>query len=146
MTRALLRGTERTSARWPGPAPDPATCRSGPTRWSADGRTDAVVLVGVDLGNYRQPHEQDVFRQVLLDAQTEASIDGILVVSSDTKMLSFNRRFVEMWGVPQDIVDSRSDELALAWVLQTLPTPTPSWPGWPTCTSTPTRRAGTSSR
>ena len=38
-------------------------------------------------------------------------------------MLSFNRRFIEMWGVPQDIVDSRSDELALAWVLRTLQDP-----------------------
>jgi signal transduction histidine kinase len=28
-----------------------------------------------------------------------------------------------MWGVPQDIVDSRSDELALAWVLRTLQDP-----------------------
>ena len=149
ITRALLRGTEThiSQVARPGAGSSDVSIRAYPLASASGaarlrraqpiaggagpfegpevyrGRTDAVVLVGVDLGNYRQPHEQDVFRKVLLDAQTEASIDGILVVSSDTKMLSFNRRFVEMWGVPQDIVDSRSDELALAWVLRTLQDP-----------------------
>jgi signal transduction histidine kinase len=38
-------------------------------------------------------------------------------------MLSFNRRAVEMWGVPKHIIDSRSDELALGFVLQKLVDP-----------------------
>src|SRR4030095_16510115 len=66
----------------------------------------------------RKVEEENLFRKVLLDAQNEASIDGILVVSSDTKMFSFNRRAYQMWGVPQHLMDARSDELALGWVLQ----------------------------
>ena len=123
ITRALQRGTEThiSQVARPGAGASDVAIRAYPL--VSRGKTDALVLVGVDLGHYRKPHEQDLFRKVLLDAQTEASIDGILVVSSDTKMLSFNRRFVELWGVPQDIVDSRSDEMALSWVIGTLQDP-----------------------
>jgi signal transduction histidine kinase len=43
-------------------------------------------------------------------ATLDASADGILVVASDLKIVTFNRRFLEMWGLSEDIVresDSR---------------------------------------
>ena len=63
------------------------------------------------------------FRRALLEAQTEASADGILVVSPDGRMLSFNRRFVELWEIPEDVVESRSDQAALAAVRDRLVDP-----------------------
>jgi PAS domain S-box-containing protein len=59
----------------------------------------------------------------LLDAQKEASVDGILVVSTEGQMLSFNRRFVEMWEIPDEVVASRSDEAALRSVRDKLVDP-----------------------
>ncbi|NIM05730.1 MAG: PAS domain-containing protein, partial [Armatimonadetes bacterium] len=64
-----------------------------------------------------------LFKSALLEAQSEASIDGILVVDADAKMLSFNQRFVEMWGIPKKVIDSRSDEQALKFVLDKLEDP-----------------------
>ncbi|MGH7553644.1 MAG: PAS domain S-box protein, partial [Longimicrobiales bacterium] len=52
-----------------------------------------------------------------------ASVDGVLVISEDGSMLSHNRRFVEMWGIPQDVLESRSDERALQTVLDKLVDP-----------------------
>ncbi|HZY56984.1 MAG TPA: PAS domain S-box protein, partial [Rubrobacteraceae bacterium] len=63
------------------------------------------------------------FQKALLEAQSEASIDGILVVSTEGKMISFNRRFIEMWGIPDDVIQSRSDEAALQWALDKLVDP-----------------------
>ncbi|MBI4063183.1 MAG: PAS-domain containing protein [Elusimicrobia bacterium] len=59
----------------------------------------------------------------LLGPLVEAVIDGILVVSEEGKILSFNRRFVEMWGLPDSVLESRSDDAALRWALDKLSSP-----------------------
>ena len=40
------------------------------------------------------------FANVLLSTQMESSIDGILVVSDNGKVLSYNKRFLDMWDIP----------------------------------------------
>jgi PAS domain S-box-containing protein len=56
-------------------------------------------------------------------ATLESTADGILVVDREGKFVSFNQKFVEMWRVPQGIVDSRDDNRALAFVLDQLADP-----------------------
>jgi two-component system, cell cycle sensor histidine kinase and response regulator CckA len=63
------------------------------------------------------------FQKSLLESQGEASIDGILVVSPQGEILSFNRRFVEMWDIPPEVVESKSDEAALKSILGKLASP-----------------------
>lgn len=46
-------------------------------------------------------------------AQAEASPDGMLVVSPEGKMVASNRRFAEVWGFPDAVIDTRDDEVAL---------------------------------
>jgi len=125
INRALERGAvthiTREAVTLPNGERIEVECRAYPM--SRGGEISGAALVLTDMSAHRRVEEENLFRKVLLDAQSEASIDGILVVSSDTKMLSFNRRFVDLWGVPQHIVESRSDELALSWVLQKLQDP-----------------------
>lgn len=40
------------------------------------------------------------YRKTLLESQSEASNDGILVVSQERRVAYFNRRFVELWQIP----------------------------------------------
>jgi two-component system NtrC family sensor kinase len=63
------------------------------------------------------------FQKSLLESQSEAAIDGILVVSRDGVMTSFNRRFTQMWDIPEDVLRSRTDERALQAVLDRLSDP-----------------------
>ncbi len=63
------------------------------------------------------------FKNTMLLTQQETSPDGILVVDEEGKLLSLNQRFVEMWGLPSDILESQSDERALQWVLDKLAAP-----------------------
>lgn len=58
------------------------------------------------------------FQAALLRAQNEAGVEGLLVVSPSGEMISFNRRFAEMWGMPDDVMSSRSDEAALARAME----------------------------
>jgi putative nucleotidyltransferase with HDIG domain/PAS domain S-box-containing protein len=48
------------------------------------------------------------FNNVLLRTQQESSIDGIMVVDDNGSILSFNRRFMEMWDIPPDVMESKS--------------------------------------
>ncbi|MBA7695149.1 hypothetical protein ES703_103771 [subsurface metagenome] len=64
-----------------------------------------------------------MFKSTLLEAQTETSIDGILVVDSEGKSISFNNNFGRMWNIPQQILDTRDDEKMLQYVLSQLKDP-----------------------
>lgn len=59
-------------------------------------------------------------RQAALLEIVETSPDGILVVDRTGRIALYNRRFMEIWGVPEDIARSRSDERALDSVLDKL--------------------------
>jgi len=59
----------------------------------------------------------------LLHATLESTADGLLVVDTEGRIVSFNRRFVEMWRIPESIVASRDDNQALAFVLDQLKDP-----------------------
>ena len=54
------------------------------------------------------------FRNLLLTTQMEVSIDGIRIVDQFGKIISYNRRFMEMWEIPPPIIETGSDEQVLA--------------------------------
>ena len=59
----------------------------------------------------------------LLSATLESTTDGILVVDRTGKMVQMNRKFIELWRIPADIVTSRDDSKALHFVLEQLAEP-----------------------
>jgi|GEM_PF-1249024 len=59
----------------------------------------------------------------LLSATIESTTDGILVVSSAGKIVNSNKRFAEMWHIPEEIIVSRDDDQGLACVLAQLSNP-----------------------
>ncbi len=110
-------------------AQNPGTTRSAEFRFrrkdghytvcEAVGRTLApdpaagIVVNTRDITERRQSDEELRFQKTLLEAQSEATIDGILVVSGDGKIISVNRRFVAMWGIPEEVITTHSDQAAL---------------------------------
>ena len=59
----------------------------------------------------------------LLHATLEATADGILVVDRGGKVLSANRRFAELWRIPDDLMATRDDDKLLEFVLEQLVEP-----------------------
>ena len=59
----------------------------------------------------------------LLSATLESTTDGILVVDRTGKMVQMNRRFIDLWRIPDHIVESRDDAQALDFVLEQLADP-----------------------
>jgi len=62
----------------------------------------------------RQAEEALGLKTALLEAQSEATIDGILAVSNERKVILCNKRFIEMWRVPQQLLDSGDDDEIIA--------------------------------
>jgi len=82
-----------------------------------------LVCVCRDITERKRAEEALRFQKTLLECQSEAAIDGILVASSDRKWLSFNRRFIDMWDIPEEVARAKSSELALRWVKDKLADP-----------------------
>ena len=59
----------------------------------------------------------------LLSATLESTTDGILVVDRAGKMVRMNRKFIELWSIPDRIIASRDDAQALEFVLEQLADP-----------------------
>ncbi|HEX3037181.1 MAG TPA: PAS domain S-box protein, partial [Thermodesulfobacteriota bacterium] len=59
----------------------------------------------------------------LLAATLESTADGILVVSSEGKIVSFNQKFLDMSNLPDSIIESRDDSQALEFVLDKIKNP-----------------------
>lgn len=58
------------------------------------------------------------YQKTLLESQNEASIDGILIVDEESRIVSYNQRFLDLWGVEDALIEvGRTDEEALGSVL-----------------------------
>ena len=78
---------------------------------------EIVLAVGRDVTERVEAERALRYQKALLEAQGEASVDGILVVSPDGDVLSTNGRFLEMWGISAEVADTGSDDALLAAVL-----------------------------
>ena len=56
----------------------------------------------------------------LLKAQQDAAIDGILVIDENRKVLSYNRRFIQLWGIPAEIAALGEDAPLIGHVVSNL--------------------------
>jgi signal transduction histidine kinase len=104
----------------------------GAERWiSANGRvflderarSERLAGTSMDITERKKAERNLLYTNTLLKSQTEAAIDGILVVDPIGRILSFNRRFVDMWGIPAEVIATGSDEEAIRSVLHKLADP-----------------------
>jgi two-component system, cell cycle sensor histidine kinase and response regulator CckA len=86
---------------------------------------DPVALVGVatDITEHRRTEENLRSALSLLSATLESTADGILVIDAHGKISSCNRKFLELWRIPDRVVNTLMDEVALEFVLPQLKDP-----------------------
>ncbi len=72
----------------------------------------------------RERAERDLRETLsLLNATFEATADGILVVDLAGHILSFNRKFAELWRIPDSILETKDAPQTIAFVLEQLADP-----------------------
>lgn len=84
-----------------------------------------VRLRGIMFDVTRRKEARDELQRTLslLGATLESTADGILVVDRSGKISSFNRKFLEMWRIPQPLISTLSDRQALEYVIDQLVAP-----------------------
>jgi diguanylate cyclase (GGDEF)-like protein/PAS domain S-box-containing protein len=89
----------------------------------ADGESAGAVIIGRDIRD-RKRAEREVLQAVtLLQSTLDSTADGILVIGEGGRIVSYNQRFVEMWHIPQLVMDSGDDRRALQYLLAQLAQP-----------------------
>jgi adenylate cyclase len=59
----------------------------------------------------------------MLQATFDSTADGILAIDRSGKIVTFNREFVEMWGIPNEVMALRDDAATIAFVQNQLKDP-----------------------
>ena len=78
------------------------------------------IGTAINIQKQKSTLSQLEYRKALLEAHNEASFDGILLVDAMGKILSYNHKFIEIWNMPQHIVDAKDDEAALSFAMKQL--------------------------
>jgi PAS domain S-box-containing protein len=83
-----------------------------------DASGNPVRIIGViqDITERKRGEEEISFKNLILSTQQEASLHAILTVDENGKILNFNQKFIEIWGIPDAIIATRMDEPVLQYV------------------------------
>ena len=71
----------------------------------------------------RLADEENARTLSILESTMESTADGILVADGKGGIVLFNKIFKKMWGIPEDIIQTKDDDLVLNFVINQLKEP-----------------------
>jgi PAS domain S-box-containing protein len=97
-------------------------CNVIATPFDLDGQT-VVMCTLRDITTRKKTEAALESSLSLLQGTLESTADGILVVDGKGTINSFNRKFLQMWRIPDSIAQKMDDDRALEYVLEQLSDP-----------------------
>jgi PAS domain S-box-containing protein len=88
-----------------------------------DGALSQVIGVALDITEQKAYERELEQQRSLLEAVSEASLDGKMVVDENQDIILYNDRFTDMWEIPPSVMQSNSEMEALDYVLDDLERP-----------------------
>jgi diguanylate cyclase (GGDEF)-like protein/PAS domain S-box-containing protein len=82
-----------------------------------------IISISRDITERKAAEAKLLFANILLKTEMEASPDGILVTDLKRTISLYNERFVDMWHVPQPILDGLEDHKLLLHVASSFTDP-----------------------
>jgi len=84
------------------------------------GEPAGVVILGRDMREQKDA-EREVRKAVtLLESTLDSTADGILVIGDGGRILTYNKRFVDMWRIPPELLEASDDRGLITHVLDQL--------------------------
>ncbi|HKB80028.1 MAG TPA: EAL domain-containing protein [Thermoanaerobaculia bacterium] len=88
-----------------------------------DGETTGAVIIARDLRE-RKRYEWEVRRAVtLLQSTLDSTADGILAIGQDGRVLTWNQRFADIWGIPAESMEHDEDQGLIGQLVDQLSDP-----------------------
>jgi PAS domain S-box-containing protein len=87
------------------------------------GNIIGLVGIGHDITERRMAQEALRESEIKLNVILQSTADGILAVDANGKVIKTNKRFAELWRVPQALIDSGDDQALIGFVLDQLTIP-----------------------
>lgn len=71
---------------------------------------DRKLLAGytIDVTERKIAEKKLQYSNVMMNAALESTVDGILVVGRDEKIVRWNRKFVDIWQIPEHLLEARA--------------------------------------
>ncbi len=91
--------------------------------FASNGKYYGRVWYFRDITERKQAEERLTESLSLKRATLESTADGILVVDGRGKVVDFNNKFMELWGLPPDLMERKDDDRLLEHVLSHLKDP-----------------------
>ena len=90
---------------------------------SATGSVTAVIEAVEDITERKRSDEELRSKEICLQGILEATDDGILAIDEKGNIIKANRKFAELWKIPQSMINSGDDDTLLNFVLDQLQDP-----------------------
>lgn len=72
---------------------------------------------------HRRLESEIQFQNTMLRTQLETMLDAMLIVDEHENILSYNQKFIELWGIPSESMSTVKDESVLQSVLEKVENP-----------------------
>ncbi|MFA6357941.1 MAG: PAS domain S-box protein [Candidatus Omnitrophota bacterium] len=88
-----------------------------------NGKIVAVIEMVEDITKSKIIEEELKRKTNLLEAEKEASVDGVLVVDENKQRVLINKRLLDLWKIPQYIAEDKNDQALLQYVVTKIKDP-----------------------
>ena len=90
---------------------------------NSEGEISGILGTYMDISERKQVEKALAHKTMLLEAHLQTSISGILAVDNLGHAVFFNKRFGELWRMPQQILDEKNEAKMLEYALTQLKDP-----------------------
>ena len=103
----------------------PARVIHAMARLETDAGGNLIRIRGViqDITGRKRGEDEIAFKNIILSTQQETTLDAILIVDENGKILNYNQNFIRIWGVPDSLIAAREDAPVLHYVNEQLADP-----------------------
>jgi diguanylate cyclase (GGDEF)-like protein/PAS domain S-box-containing protein len=77
------------------------------------GEPAGAVILGRDMREQKDAEREVKQAVTLLESTLDSTADGILVIGGGGRVLTYNRRFAEMWRIPAQLLETTDDDRGL---------------------------------
>ena len=88
-----------------------------------DGEPAGAVIICRDIRDRKRAEREILQAVTLLQSTLESTADGILVIGDEGHIMSYNQRFLDMWRIPQQVMDAGDDKKVIALILEQVADP-----------------------